>query len=331
MRRAMAEAEVGDDYYGDDPTVRALEEETAEVLGKEAALFVPTGSMGNEVAVAVHTKPGDVIALDAQAHMITVEERAVVGLLRRRFQELAGDRGRLDAPVVQRALEAHDVRPAMLEAENTFNRHSGSIYDLDALRSLGALAASVGARFHLDGARLWNASAATGVPVASYAACADSVMVCYSKGLGAPIGSAVAGSAAFVKEARSARRMFGGGMRQVGIVAAGARHALRHHRDRLVDDHRRARRLAEALAEMGAFQIDPLEVETNIVMARAARQPDRVPAFVESASRHGARILAFGGPGAFRAITHLDVDDADLERAIVALRAAVAETWGTPS
>lgn len=329
MRRAMAEAEVGDDFFHDDPTVRALEEETAALLGKEAALFVPTGSMGNEVAVAVHTARGDTIALDPHAHVATVERRAVEEMMGRRYHAVEGDRGRLDAGRVRASLDAAGVRPALLEAENTFNWHSGSIYDPAALRALGDLARERGAGFHLDGARLWNASVASGVAESVYAACADSVMVCYSKGLGAPVGSAVAGSAAFVNEARAARRMFGGAMRQVGIVAAGALHALRHHRARLADDHRRARRLAEALAETHPFAIDPAHVETNIVIARAEREPERLPAFLDAAERHGVRVLAFGGPGAFRAITHLDVDDTGIERAIVAFRAAAAEVWGS--
>ena len=331
MRRAMAEAEVGDDVLLDDPTVRALEEETAAALGKEAALFVPSGSMGNEIAVAVQTAPGDLIACDAHAHLATVEHRAVADLMRRRLHTVEGDRGRLDATRVRASLDAEGARPTLLEAENSFNWHSGALYDLEALRSLGALARDLGARFHLDGARIWNASVSTGVPAADYAACADSVMVCYSKGLGAPIGSAVAGSAAFVKEARAARRMFGGGMRQVGIVAAGAHHALRHHRERLADDHRRARRLAEAVAEIDPFRIDPRHVETNIVIAHAAREPDRIAAFVGSAWRRGARVLAFGGPGAFRAITHLDVDDGGIDRAIAAFREAASEVWGRAS
>jgi threonine aldolase len=331
MRRAMAEAEVGDDVHADDPTVRTLEEETAGLLGMEAALFVPSGSMGNGIAVAVHTKPGDTIVLDPHAHLVTVESRAVVDLLGRRFHTVEGDRGRLEAGRVGASLDAGGVRPALFEAENTFNWHNGALYEPEALRALGEEARSRRARFHLDGARLWNASVATGLPLAAYAACADSVMVCYSKGLGAPIGSALAGSAAFVEEARVARRTFGGAMRQVGIVAAGALYAVRHHRGRLADDHRRARRLAEAVAEIDPFEIDPGHVESNIVIARAGRAPERLPAFVEAAERHGARVLAFGGPGSFRAVTHLDVDDTGIERAVLAFRAAAAEVWGAPA
>ncbi len=335
MRRAMGEAEVGDDVFSDDPTVRRLEEETAAILGKEAALFVPSGCMGNEIAVAVHTKRGDAIVLDPHAHFVGVEARAITELMGRSFRFVEGDRGRLAPDGARAAIEAGAAgtgeasgRPALLEAENTFNWHSGSIYALDALRALGEVARAAGIPFHLDGARLWNASAATGVAVADYAACADSVMVCYSKGLGAPVGSAVAGSAAFVQEARGARKMFGGAMRQAGIVAAGALYALRHHRDRLAEDHGRARRLADALAGIEPFAIDPSAVETNIVIARATRDPERIGAFVEAAERRGVRVVAFGGTGAFRAVTHLDVDDAGIERAVAAFREAAADTWG---
>lgn len=329
MRRAIAEAEVGDDVFADDPTVRLLEEETARLLGKEAALFVPSGCMGNEIAVSVQTKRGDRIALAPHSHLVLVESRAVTEMMGRQFQILdSNDRGRLCGADVASVLERDADRPALLEAENTFNWHSGSVYSLEALRGLRDAAAALGIRFHLDGARLWNASVAAGVPLADYAACADSVMVCYSKGLGAPVGSAVAGSAAFVEEARAARKMFGGAMRQVGILAAGALHALRHHRERLVDDHRRARRLAESLSEISPFAIEPDDIETNIVIARATREPERIGAFLDAAKRRGVLALAFGGPGAIRAITHLDVDDAGIERAAVAFREAAAETWG---
>ncbi|HEU4723888.1 MAG TPA: GntG family PLP-dependent aldolase [Candidatus Eisenbacteria bacterium] len=339
MRRAIADAEVGDDVFAGDPTVRRLEEETAALLGKEAALFVPTGCMGNEISVAVQTKRGDRIALDPNAHFVYVESRALVELMGRRFHFLEGsDRGRLDPAAVRGLAGAGaDVAGpadgvagpiALVEVENTFNWRNGAVYSLERLRAVREAAASLGLPIHLDGARLWNASAASGVPLADYAACADSVMVCYSKGLGAPIGSAVAGSAAFVAEARATRKMFGGAMRQVGVLAAGALHALHHHRDRIGDDHRRARRLAEAIAEIPAFTIDPREIETNIVIASAAREPEKIGAFVSAVERRGVLVLAFGGPGAFRAITHLDVDDTGIERAVVAFREAADEVWG---
>jgi len=332
MRRAIAEAEVGDDVFADDPTVCRLEEVTAALLGKEAALFVPSGCMGNEISVAVQTKRGDRIALDRNAHFVYVESRALTEMMERSFLFLDGsDRGRLDPAAVAAAGSAPGAPIALVEAENTVNWQNGSFYPIDRLRRVREAATGLGVPVHLDGARLWNASAASGVSLADYAACADSVMVCYSKGLGAPIGSAVCGSAVFIKEARAARKMFGGAMRQVGILAAGALHALEHHLARLPDDHRRARRLAEALAEIPHFEIDPREIETNIVIAEAAREPEKIGAFVEAAKRRGVLVLAFGGPGRFRAITHLDVDDAGIERAVAAFREAANETWGRAS
>jgi len=325
MRRAIADADVGDDVLREDPTVRRLEEETAALLGKEAALFVPSGCMGNEISVAVQTKRGDRIALDRNAHFVYTEARALTDMLGRSFLFLEGsDRGRLDPAAVAAAPDPI----ALVEAENTINWENGAVYPLERLRRVREAAAARRLPVHLDGARLWNASAASGVPLADYAACADSVMVCYSKGLGAPVGSAVAGSAAFIQEARGVRKMFGGAMRQAGVLAAAGLYGLHHHRDRLVDDHRRARRLAEALATTPPFRLDPGDVETNIVIAKAGREPEKIGDFVAAAARRGVLVTAFGGPGAFRAATHLDVDDAGVERAVTAFREAAGETWG---
>jgi threonine aldolase len=318
----MASAEVGDDVFHGDPTVARLEEKTAALLGKEAALFVPSGCMGNECAFAVLTREGDSILLDRHSHPVMVEARAVTEFLRRRFRVLDGDRGRLSADRVAAVLDdPKEVRPALVEMENTFNWGSGAVYPLGQLQAVAETARSRGLPVHLDGARLWNASAASGVAPAEYAAAADSVMVCYSKGLGAPLGSAVAGTADFVREAREARRAFGGAMRQVGIVAAGALYALDHHRDRLPEDHARARRLAEGLASIRGIALDPGDVETNIVIA-GVEPVIRLPDFVRALEENGVLVVPFGGPGRFRAVTHLDVDDAGIERAIGAAREA---------
>lgn len=321
MRRAMATAEVGDDLFHGDPTVQLLEQETAAVLGKEAALFVPTGCMGNECAFGAQTREGDSILLERHSHPILVEARAITEFLRRRFAPVDGDRGRLSHQQVAAALDDDaEPRPALVEVENTHNWSSGTIYPLATLQAIAGVARERDRPVHLDGARIWNASAATGIPPRDYAACADTVMVCFSKGLGAPLGSAVAGSAAFVQEAREVRRAFGGAMRQVGIVAAGALHGLRHHRERLPDDHRRARRLAEAIAEMPGLRVDPATIETNIVITELAAGPERLQAFIDALAAERIRVIRFGGPSHFRAVTHLDIDDAALERAIAALR-----------
>ena len=327
MRQAMAEAVVGDDVFHEDPTVRLLEEETAAVLGKEASLFVPSGCMGNEIAVAIQTKRGDALLLHKDSHLVLTEAAAITELLGRKYHRVDGDRGRMRPEDVSSELAASLATSgtiAMVEVENTINWGSGSIYPLPQLEAIGKAARARGLPVHLDGARLWNASAATGIAPATYAAVADTVMVCYSKGLGAPIGSAIAGTKAAVQEARLARKMFGGGMRQVGVVAAAALHGLKHHRDRLPEDHRRARRLAEAIASTPGLRLDPGEIESNIVIAEIEEPHDRVQAFVATVESEGVRMNAFGGPGRFRAVTHLDIDDAGIDRAIAAIRLAAA-------
>jgi threonine aldolase len=317
----MADAEVGDDVFCGDPTVRRLEEETAAILGKEAALFVPSGCMGNEIAVAASTRRGDVLLLDRNSHLVYHEQAAITGLLGRHYRFVEGDRGRLSPEQVRNPPPG--LEPLGLVAmEQTHNWGNGAIYPLPRLRAVGEAARSRGLPVHLDGARIWNASAATGIPPADYAACADTVMVCYSKALGAPIGSAVAGTASAIAATREIRSVFGGAMRQVGIVAAAALHALRHHRDRLPEDHARARRLAEAIAAIPGLRIDPAEVESNIVIAELDDGVARLPRFLERLEAEGVLVIPFGGPGRFRAVTHLDVDDAAIERAIAAIRVA---------
>lgn len=321
MRRAMAEAEVGDDVFGDDPTVRLLEEETAALLGKEAAVYVPTGCMGNEIAVATSTRRGDAILLDPNSHLVYHEHAAITELLGRRYRFVPGDRGRIAPEQVARP-PAGPEPIGLVGVEQTQNWNSGAVYPLARLAAIRDAARAAGLPVHMDGARLWNASAATGVAPAEYAACAATVMTCFSKALGAPIGSAVSGSAAQIEAAREMRATFGGGMRQIGIVAAAALHALRHHRERLVEDHARARRLAEAIAEIPGLRIDPAGVETNIVIAEVEGGAARLPRFMERLEAAGVKVLDFGGPGCFRAVTHLDVDDAGIERAIAAMRSA---------
>jgi threonine aldolase len=324
MRRAMAEADVGDDTYGEDPTVRELEEETASLLGKEAALFVPSGCMGNQIAVAVHTRPGQGVVLDRLAHVAMVEARAVTEFLGCRLLTLDAHCGILTGGDVERALHEAKGAVGLVEVENTHNWSSGAIYPMSHLAAVAREAEEGGIPVHMDGARLWNATAATGEPLASYARHSQSVMVCYSKGLGAPVGSAVAGSRDFIEKARAVRKTFGGGMRQAGVLAAAALHAVRHHRERLVEDHRRASRLAEAFAEIPGLSLCH-EVRTNIVVVDTGRDEARRDEFLRSMAERGVLLgPAAGGPGRFRAVTHLDVDDAGIERAIAAVRAAVA-------
>jgi len=328
MRRAMAEAEVGDDTYGEDPTVRLLEEETAALLGKEAALFVPSGCMGNQIAVAVHTRPGQGIVIDHLSHVAMVEARAVTEFLGTQLLTVEADRGLLNGATLDQGFQsarAKGITVGLVEVENTHNWSSGAVYPLPLLDSIASDAAARGVPVHMDGARLWNAAAATGTPLATFADRAQSVMVCYSKGLGAPVGSAVAGSRAFLEKARAARKTFGGSMRQAGIVAAAALHAVRHHRERLVEDHRRAKRLAEAFAAIPGITLSHSDVPTNIVVADTGGDEAVRDAFLRAVEAEGVRLgPAAGGPGRFRAVTHLDVDDAGIERAIAAVRAASA-------
>lgn len=327
----MAEAEVGDDVFHDDPTVSRLEEETAAALGKEASLFVPSGCMGNEIAVAIQTRRGDALLLHRHSHIVMVEAAAVTELLGRKFHLMDGDRGRLRPEEVEAVLGIGGGASdgiALVEVETPQNWSNGALYPLPRLEAVAAAARARRLPVHLDGARVWNASAATGIPSATYAAVADTVMVCFSKGLGAPIGSAIAGTKAAIQEARGVRKMFGGGMRQVGIIAAGASYALRHHRERLPEDHRRARRLAQAIAETPGLKLDPTEIETNTVIAEIEEPHDRIAAFVAAVGAEGVRVVAFGGPGRFRAMTHLDVDDAGIDRTIAALRRAAAAVLG---
>jgi threonine aldolase len=330
MRRAMAEAEVGDDVFGDDPTVRLLEEETAALLGKEAGLFVPSGTMGNQVAVATHTGRGDEAICEATCHIFLYEGGGPALLSGVQLHPLAGERGLISLEQLRGAIRATDVHfpvSRLLCLENTHNRAGGRVLPLAALESLTAEATRHGLRTHLDGARIWNAAAASGVPEARWTSSFDSVQVCYSKGLGAPVGSCVAGPRDWIGMARHYRKRFGGGMRQAGIIAAGALHALRHHRGRLGEDHARAQRLATALADLADFAVDPVQTETNIVVARlaaGAAGPDR---WAEALRARGVAVVPFGA-AALRMVTHLDIDDGALEIAVRAIRETASELTG---
>ena len=312
MRRAMADAEVGDDVYGEDPTVLELQERVAGLFGKEDALFTPTGSMANVLAVASLVQAGQEVLCEASAHIARAElgaHGALTGLTMRTWRE---PRGQIDQAAIE-AMYAPDmgpffVRTTAVSVENTHNFAGGTVLPIGDLESLRTYATSVGIGVHLDGARLWNAHVATGVPLASYGACADVLSVCLSKGLGAPVGSLVVGSADAIAEARVRRKRMGGGMRQVGILAAAGLHALDHHVDRLADDHTHAQLLAEACG------LDPDTVETNIVVL-----PRQDAAEFVAGAREGGVLIAPVGPTAVRIVTHLDVSRADAEAAAVVL------------
>ncbi len=324
MRAAMVGADVGDDVFGEDPTVAALEERVAALLGHEAALFTPTGSMANVLGVRLHVEPGAELVCDAMAHVVRAElgaHAAVGGVTTRTWQAV---RGRLDAPQPL-ALMVPDGGPygvstAAVAVENTHNFGGGTVQPLAEMRALREGTRAVGVAVHLDGARLWNAHVATGTPLAEYGACADTVSVCLSKGLGAPVGSLLVGTREHVARARVWRKRLGGGMRQVGVLAAAGLYALDHHVERLVDDHARAAALARACAQARPGCVDAGDVETNIVVLDV----DDAPGLATRLAARGVAVLALG-PRALRLVTHLDVDDGAADRAADTLSEVLSE------
>jgi threonine aldolase len=322
MRRAIAEAEVGDDVFGDDPTVLALEKRCAELAGKAAALYVPSGTMANQLAVNVLTQPGNEVLLESESHIFLYEQGGIAANSGCLAHLVPGERGALDpAALVARlrpASDDHAAKLALVCVENTHNRAGGAIVPLAKLRAMADTAREHGVRVHLDGARLWNAAVASGVSIAEWAACADTAMMCFSKGLGAPVGSILVGGEAEIRQARRVRKRWGGGMRQAGILAAACLHALDHHLARLAEDHARAERLAAGMRMDG---VEVGEPDTNIVIARLAAPLDPAKVLAELEKR-GVRMVGFG-TGRIRAICHLDVDDAGVERAIGAFGEAV--------
>jgi len=318
MRQAMATAEVGDDVLGEDPTVNLLQEKTASILGKEAGLFVPSGTMANQVAIKTLIRPGDEIIVDSNAHIFFYECAATAVISGGQFRCLEGARGILSARDIESAIRPADIHqpPTRLVClENSHNRGGGSVYPMASLDDIHEVARRRDLRVHLDGARLFNAALATGTTVRELARHVDSVGVCLSKGLGAPVGSVLCGSRTFVDEARRIRKMLGGGMRQAGILAAAGIHALTHHVERLVEDHDNARRLARGLAQMPGIRLDPETVVTNIVIFDVAETGLGAREIVERLARAGVLVIAFG-PTTVRAVTHLDVSPTDIDRAL---------------
>jgi len=321
MRQAMAEAEVGDDVLGDDPTVLRLQSQVATLLGKEAALYVPSGSMGNQTAIRAQTEPGDEIIAHEESHIYHYEGGAPSGLSGCSLRLLRGNRGRFTADEVRAAIrpsESHFARSRLIVVENTQNRGGGAIWSLTAIKEIGEVAAEHGLRMHLDGARLLNACVATGIEPREYAHHFDTVSICFSKGLGAPVGSAVAGDAATIRRVHRFRKMFGGGMRQAGIIAAGAMYALDHNVERLVEDHINAKRLAMAIGKIPGLSIDAETVDTNIVYFDVDSSRGTAQEFAQALRGEGVWMLATG-PQRVRAVTHLDVSATDIDRAIEVL------------
>jgi len=323
MRDAIAAAEVGDDVLGHDPTTLHLEERIAELLGKDRSLFFPSGTMANQTGLAVLGERGTEVVLESQAHIMHHEEGAAAVLSGLQLRTVTGEDGLLTPELVKAAIRPpsrHTPRTTMVAVENTHLHSGGRVMPLENLRGIRKVAEDAGVSVHMDGARLWHAAVSTGIPLADYTACADTVMVCLSKGLGAPVGSMLAGSADAIERAWRIRRRFGGGMRQSGILAAAGLHALEHHMERLAEDHDRARRLAEGLEGLDGLSV--VEPETNIVFIDLVDPGITVGVFLEAIRQQGVLMVPFG-PTRVRAVTHLEVDDDGVSRAIQAIAEAM--------
>lgn len=336
MREAMYRAEVGDDVYGEDPTVNRLEELAAEMVGKEAALFVPTGTMGNAVALLTHCRRGDEIIVGDRAHMYLYEVGGSARLNGSPARAIPNQPdGSLDPARLRASFlgdDVHEARTGLLCLENTHNMCGGRALSQEALHALAAPAHERGVPVHLDGARLFNAAVSLGIPASALAAEVDSVMFCLSKGLSAPVGSMLAGSRAFIAEARRGRKLLGGGMRQAGILAAAGIVGLTEMVDRLAEDHANALRLAQGLAEIPEIRIAPESVQTNILFFDAlddAGQP-RNEAFTHAAATLGA-LFSSGDLGAIRAVTHYGISAADIDRALRVARSAARSIAAAPA
>jgi len=325
MRRAMAEAEVGDDVFGDDPTVRRLQDRVAALLGKEAAIYVPSGSMANQTSIRALTQPGDEIICHADSHIYHYEAGAPAALSGCSMRHVQGARGLFDAEAVRAAIrspDSHFPRSALVVVENTHNRGGGSCWSLEAIAGIRRVADEAGLRMHLDGARLMNACVAKRHAPAEYTRYFDTVSTCFSKGLGAPVGSAVAGSAEVIRRVHRFRKMFGGGMRQAGIIAAGALYALEHNIERLAEDHANARQLAAAIAGMPKVSTDPKTVETNIVYFDVDESYRSAKSLCEALRERQVWMLPVA-PQRIRAVTHLDVSREAIDEAIRALESSL--------
>lgn len=319
MREAIAAAQVGDDHLDGDPTTRQLEARVAELLGKAAALFFPTGTMANLAAVAVHAAPGTEILVDNDAHMVNLTAAGIAAFagVQPRFIQPSGRT--FDAGDVKRAARApsrYSPHASLISLENTHNGAGGAITSIDSLREISTVASELRVPLHLDGARLWNVEAATRVPVGDYAACAETVMVSFSKGLGAPVGAALAGSTAFIDAAWTVRKRLGGGLRQSGIIAAAALYGIEHNRSRLHEDHANATRLAQALASAGGASV--VAPDTNIVMIDL---PSRLaaPDVARTLATRGV-LVSVWTPTRIRTVTHLDVSTSDIDEAAAIIR-----------
>jgi threonine aldolase len=317
MRDAMLTAEVGDDVYGEDPTVNLLQERVADILGKEAALFVPSGVMANQLALKVQTQPGDEVIVESESHVFNYETAGAAFLSNVQLCTVKGNRGILNAEQIAQAIRSniyYNPKTSLVCLENTHNKAGGTIYPLEEIQKIHDLARNRKLALHLDGARLWNASVATGIAPKEYAQYFDTVSVCFSKGLGAPVGSALTGTRERIEMARKYRKIFGGGMRQVGILAAGALFALDHNVKRLKEDHDKAKLLAKELSKLPAIHVDLNSVQTNIIIFNINGRSESAEELINKLKANGILISEMG-ISTLRAVTHLDVSMEQIKRA----------------
>jgi threonine aldolase len=322
MRKAMAEAELGDDMLGEDPTVNRLEERVADLLGKEAAMFVPSGTMSNQIALRLHLRPGDEVICEATSHIFLYEGGGPAVLSGAMVQTVPTKRGILDADDLVgrvRPKNIHCPRSRLVSLENTHNRGNGAVLPLANVERIADWTRSNGLAFHLDGARLWNAVVKTNVPFRDWAKHFDSVSLCFSKGMGCPVGSILVGSKNFILEGRRVRKVFGGAMRQAGVLAAAALYALDHHLDRLAEDHEHARLIALALQESPHFKLDAALIETNILWIPLEKSAGLSPHVAKAFAADGIVVGTYGDD-MIRMCTHLDVTRADADRIVAAVR-----------
>lgn len=317
MRQAIAEAEGGDDVIDVDPTIERLQARTAEILGKEAAIFMPSGSMTNQIAIRVHCQPGDEFLCEEQCHVYNYEQAAFAQLSGLVARTIPGNYGVLHLDQLRGMIRPegdHLVRTRLVCLENTHNRGGGTVWPYQQLVDICQWARDNQLKTHLDGARLFNAEAASGIPAIEWSRHFDSVSICFSKGLGAPVGSALAGPKPFIQAARRARKLFGGGMRQAGVLAAAALYALEHHRERLVEDHQNAQKLADAVARCNALSCDPVRIDSNIVLVQVDPSRGTARQLVEQLREHRVLAIPFG-PQSIRLVTHLDLSASQIDQA----------------
>lgn len=322
MRERMAQAEVGDDVFGEDPAVNALQEKVKELTGKEAALFVCSGTQANQICINAHTRPGDEVICEYRSHIFNYEAGSPALLSGVQLHPILGNYGVLDYESVKEAirpLDHHFAQTGLISLENTHNRWGGTIYPVKKIKEMRRLADEHNLKMHLDGARLWNASVVSGISIKEYAGYFDSVSLCFSKGLGAPVGSIAAGSAEFIDRTHYYRKAYGGGMRQAGILAAAALYAIENNLERLKDDHRRARILAEAFNTIPGFVVDLQGVQTNIVIIDTSLNKKPAPQIAAELAEKGIKVQAFSSTS-LRVVTHLDINDQDIDHTIETIK-----------